>query len=156
MELIKAEMGNFAKPRCCTKQSVISIGVYCFVPIALCQIACVANKRQGREVKKATKGFLVKINLHFYHPLSLSVTPPPPERRTPVKHPLPHVIARFSPGGQLIKVLPNVPADGMPALVEVHNLEVSYCSFLLQHKHIVGRCLCFQVMYFLMFNVLTL
>ncbi|XP_033642753.1 protein transport protein Sec16A-like isoform X3 [Asterias rubens] len=50
-------------------------------------------------------------------------TPPPPERMTPAKFTLPHVIARFSPGGHLIKVLPNMPLEGMPASVEIHSVE---------------------------------
>ncbi|KAE8582378.1 hypothetical protein XENTR_v10020098 [Xenopus tropicalis] len=43
---------------------------------------------------------------------------------TPEKFGSPHVCARFGPGGQLIKVLPNLPSDGQPALVEIHNMEV--------------------------------
>ncbi|XP_041481435.1 protein transport protein Sec16A-like isoform X2 [Lytechinus variegatus] len=73
-------------------------------------------------------------------PQPTSYTPPPPERRTPVKHSLPHVIARFSPGGQLIKVLPNVPADGMPAMVEIHNVEtmVEHCDEIAVYKGYPG------------------
>lgn len=41
---------------------------------------------------------------------------------------MPHVCARFGPGGQLIKVIPNLPSEGQPALVEVHSMET-----LLQH-----------------------
>ncbi|XP_038046438.1 protein transport protein Sec16A-like [Patiria miniata] len=51
------------------------------------------------------------------------VTPPPLERLTPAKFALPHIIARFSPGGHLVKVLPNMPQDGMPARVEIHSIE---------------------------------
>ncbi|OCT67033.1 protein transport protein Sec16A isoform X3 [Xenopus laevis] len=43
---------------------------------------------------------------------------------TPEKFGSPHICARFGPGGQLIKVLPNLPSDGQPALVEIHNMEV--------------------------------
>ena len=74
-----------------------------------------------RTIKKIDIGAFLILIIHVF---GLAVTPPPPERMTPVKHALPHVIARFSPGGQLIKVLPNVPSDGMPAVVEIHNIEV--------------------------------
>ncbi|XP_072287986.1 protein transport protein Sec16A isoform X2 [Pyxicephalus adspersus] len=43
---------------------------------------------------------------------------------TPEKFGSPHVCARFGPGGHLIKVLPNLPSDGQPTLVEIHNMEV--------------------------------
>lgn len=52
-----------------------------------------------------------------------TVSPPPPQRMTPTKFTIAHVVARFSPGGHLIKVLPNTPADGMPATVEIHRVE---------------------------------
>ncbi|XP_063492817.1 protein transport protein Sec16A isoform X13 [Symphalangus syndactylus] len=47
---------------------------------------------------------------------------------SPEKFSVPHVCARFGPGGQLIKVIPNLPSEGQPALVEVHSIEA-----LLQH-----------------------
>ncbi|XP_011517564.1 protein transport protein Sec16A isoform X19 [Homo sapiens] len=47
---------------------------------------------------------------------------------SPEKFSVPHVCARFGPGGQLIKVIPNLPSEGQPALVEVHSMEA-----LLQH-----------------------
>ncbi|CAI9592798.1 unnamed protein product [Staurois parvus] len=43
---------------------------------------------------------------------------------TPEKFGSPHVCARFGPGGHLIKVLPNLPSDGQPTLVEIHNIEI--------------------------------
>ncbi|XP_026581338.1 protein transport protein Sec16A-like [Pseudonaja textilis] len=43
---------------------------------------------------------------------------------TPEKYSVPHVCAKFGPGGQLIKVLPNVPSEGQPALVEIHSMEM--------------------------------
>ncbi|XP_070532270.1 protein transport protein Sec16A-like [Ptychodera flava] len=49
---------------------------------------------------------------------------PAPGRMTPEKHAIPHVVARFSSSGHLIKVLPNNPADGMTATVEMHSIEV--------------------------------
>ncbi|XP_057169833.1 protein transport protein Sec16A isoform X7 [Ursus arctos] len=52
-----------------------------------------------------------------------------PSRPTsPEKFSVPHVCARFGPGGQLIKVIPNLPSEGQPALVEMHSMET-----LLQH-----------------------
>ncbi|XP_076793745.1 protein transport protein Sec16A isoform X6 [Arvicanthis niloticus] len=52
-----------------------------------------------------------------------------PSRPTsPEKFTVPHVCARFGPGGQLLKVIPNLPSEGQPALVEIHSLET-----LLQH-----------------------
>ncbi|XP_050011067.1 protein transport protein Sec16A isoform X5 [Alexandromys fortis] len=52
-----------------------------------------------------------------------------PSRPTsPEKFTVPHVCARFCPGGQLLKVIPNLPSEGQPALVEIHSLET-----LLQH-----------------------
>lgn len=47
-----------------------------------------------------------------------------PSRPTsPEKFTVPHVCARFGPGGQLLKVIPNLPSEGQPALVEIHSLE---------------------------------
>uniref|UniRef100_A0A8C0F2T4 Protein transport protein Sec16A n=1 Tax=Bubo bubo TaxID=30461 RepID=A0A8C0F2T4_BUBBB len=43
---------------------------------------------------------------------------------TPEKFSVPHICARFGPGGFLIKVLPNLPSEGQPALVEIHSMEV--------------------------------
>lgn len=43
---------------------------------------------------------------------------------TPEKFSVPHICARFGPGGYLIKVLPNLPSEGQPALVEIHSMEV--------------------------------
>ncbi|XP_005408545.1 PREDICTED: protein transport protein Sec16A isoform X2 [Chinchilla lanigera] len=52
-----------------------------------------------------------------------------PSRPTsPEKFSVPHLCARFGPGGQLIKVIPNLPSEGQPALVEIHSMET-----LLQH-----------------------
>ncbi|XP_063288941.1 protein transport protein Sec16A isoform X3 [Pelobates fuscus] len=48
----------------------------------------------------------------------------PARPMTPEKFGSPHVCARFGPGGHLIKVLPNLPSDGQPTLVEIHNMEV--------------------------------
>ncbi|XP_040386969.1 protein transport protein Sec16A isoform X17 [Cygnus olor] len=48
---------------------------------------------------------------------------------TPEKFSVPHLCARFGPGGFLIKVLPNLPSEGQPALVEIHSMET-----MLQHS----------------------
>uniref|UniRef100_A0A8C4QKH2 Protein transport protein sec16 n=1 Tax=Eptatretus burgeri TaxID=7764 RepID=A0A8C4QKH2_EPTBU len=42
----------------------------------------------------------------------------------PEKFPVPHICVRFGPGGHLVRSLPNMPADGQPALVEIHSLEI--------------------------------
>ncbi|XP_055480365.1 protein transport protein Sec16B isoform X2 [Psammomys obesus] len=44
--------------------------------------------------------------------------------KTPMKFYNPHVSVSFGPGGQLVCVSPNSPADGQTALVEVHSMEV--------------------------------
>lgn len=54
--------------------------------------------------------------------LHLNVAPSRPT--SPEKFSVPHICARFGPGGQLIKVIPNLPSEGQPALVEVHSMEV--------------------------------
>ncbi|XP_028458444.1 protein transport protein Sec16A isoform X2 [Perca flavescens] len=48
---------------------------------------------------------------------------PPPRPATPEKFFRPHRCARFGPCGHLIQVLPNLPSDGQPALVDIHNME---------------------------------
>ncbi|KAK7502616.1 hypothetical protein BaRGS_00006191, partial [Batillaria attramentaria] len=45
-------------------------------------------------------------------------------RMTPPKYLLPHVRVCFGPTGQLVKVLPNRPAEGQPATVEIHDVQV--------------------------------
>ncbi|XP_061290026.1 protein transport protein Sec16A isoform X3 [Bos javanicus] len=57
-----------------------------------------------------------------------SVEQAPSRPTSPEKFSVPHVCARFGPGGQLIKVIPNLPSEGQPALVEIHSMET-----LLQH-----------------------
>ncbi|GFO45592.1 transport protein sec16a [Plakobranchus ocellatus] len=44
-------------------------------------------------------------------------------RLTPPKYSYPHTRACFGPSGQLVKVLPNRPADGQPALVELQDVQ---------------------------------
>nr|XP_058928864.1 protein transport protein Sec16A isoform X5 [Kogia breviceps] len=57
-----------------------------------------------------------------------SVEQAPSRPTSPEKFSVPHICARFGPGGQLIKVIPNLPSEGQPALVEIHSMET-----LLQH-----------------------
>uniref|UniRef100_A0A452H4Z1 Protein transport protein sec16 n=1 Tax=Gopherus agassizii TaxID=38772 RepID=A0A452H4Z1_9SAUR len=47
-----------------------------------------------------------------------------PHHVAPQKYSFPHVPVCFGAGGQLVRVCPNSPADGQPALIEVHSLEV--------------------------------
>uniref|UniRef100_A0A8C8RCU6 Protein transport protein sec16 n=1 Tax=Pelusios castaneus TaxID=367368 RepID=A0A8C8RCU6_9SAUR len=47
-----------------------------------------------------------------------------PHHVAPKKYSLPHVPVCFGAGGQLVRVCPNSPADGQPALIEIHSLEV--------------------------------
>uniref|UniRef100_A0A8C0UF82 Protein transport protein sec16 n=1 Tax=Cyanistes caeruleus TaxID=156563 RepID=A0A8C0UF82_CYACU len=53
----------------------------------------------------------------------------PAETGWPAKFSVPHICARFGPGGFLIKALPNLPSEGQPALVEIHSMET-----MLQHS----------------------
>ncbi|XP_039619795.1 protein transport protein Sec16A isoform X5 [Polypterus senegalus] len=53
-----------------------------------------------------------------------SVEQVPPRPATPEKFSIPHMCGRFGPGGQLLKVLPNLPSEGQPALVEIYSMEV--------------------------------
>ncbi|XP_043941668.1 protein transport protein Sec16B-like [Protopterus annectens] len=48
----------------------------------------------------------------------------PSRVQTPWKHPLPHVRVSFTPQGHLIRVCPNMPSEGEPAVIEIHSLEV--------------------------------
>nr|XP_048678642.1 protein transport protein Sec16A isoform X1 [Caretta caretta] len=57
-----------------------------------------------------------------------SVEQVPSRPSTPEKFLVPHVCARFGPGGHLTKVLSNLPSEGQPALVEIHSMET-----MLQH-----------------------
>lgn len=49
--------------------------------------------------------------------------------KAPMRFYVPHVSVSFGPGGQLICVSPNSPADGQTALVEVHSMEVILNDF---------------------------
>nr|XP_014342756.1 PREDICTED: protein transport protein Sec16B [Latimeria chalumnae] len=51
-----------------------------------------------------------------------------PKPVTPLQFTLPHVRVSFSAGGQLIRVCPNLPPEGEPALIEIHSLEVILCN----------------------------
>jgi len=45
-----------------------------------------------------------------------------PQRQTPEKFMIPHMRACFGPNGQIVKVMPNRPAEGQPATVEIHSV----------------------------------
>ncbi|XP_052093103.1 uncharacterized protein LOC127729365 isoform X4 [Mytilus californianus] len=64
--------------------------------------------------------------------------PEPPGRMTPEKYTLPHMCARFGPGGHLIKVMPNRPKEGQTATVEVHDI-----SMMLEDRPEVEELKCF-------------
>ena len=46
-------------------------------------------------------------------------------RRTPAKFAIPHLRVTLGPGGQVVKLLPNNPADGQPARVEIQDVDES-------------------------------
>ncbi|XP_066961038.1 LOW QUALITY PROTEIN: uncharacterized protein Sec16 [Macrobrachium rosenbergii] len=46
-----------------------------------------------------------------------------PQRLTPVQHGLPHINARFTPGGQLLLVLPKDPREGEKAVVQIRDVQ---------------------------------
>ena len=46
-------------------------------------------------------------------------------RRTPAKFAIPHLRVTLGPGGQIVKLLPNNPADGQPARVEIQDVDES-------------------------------
>ena len=47
----------------------------------------------------------------------------PAQRITPVSFGRPHINARFTPGGQLLLVLPNDPRDGQKAMVQIRDVQ---------------------------------
>ncbi len=65
------------------------------------------------------RGFLPKHQFSFCY-LTVDATP---RRLTPAKFAIPHMKVTFSPGGQIVKVLPNSPADGQPARVEIQEMK---------------------------------
>lgn len=79
--------------------------------------------RLKEQLELLLKGFY----LFCLQPVLSSV---PPRPVTPEKFTVPHICARFGPGGQLIKVLPNLPSEGQPALVEIHSMEVKTVAFI--------------------------
>merc|ERR550532_2870603 len=62
--------------------------------------------------------------MESYHHDPSMMTPSPvlPERLTPLMFSRPHVCARMSASGLLVKVEPNNPRDGQTATVEVHSI----------------------------------
>lgn len=61
-------------------------------------------------------------------------------RLTPPKYSYPHTRASFGPNGQLVKVHPNRPADGQPAIVEVQDIQIllESCPEAEEFKHYPG------------------
>ncbi|XP_069593893.1 protein transport protein Sec16B isoform X1 [Ranitomeya imitator] len=62
---------------------------------------------------------------------TLEKTPQPTAR---MKFSLPHVTVCFGARGQLIRVCPNFPVEGQPALVEIHSIEILLCDTLEQEE----------------------
>uniref|UniRef100_A0A669Q5V4 Protein transport protein sec16 n=1 Tax=Phasianus colchicus TaxID=9054 RepID=A0A669Q5V4_PHACC len=85
------------------------------------------SSRSQQVSFKGSHQYLVRSSIF----LILSFLPPsvPLRPSTPEKFSVPHLCARFGPGGFLIKVLPNLPSEGQPALVEMHSMET-----MLQHS----------------------
>ena len=68
----------------------------------------------------------------------LYVIAEPTGRMTPEKYTIPHICARFGPGGHLIKVMPNRPKEGQTATVEIHDI-----STMLEDRPEVEELKCF-------------
>ncbi|XP_030061838.1 protein transport protein Sec16B isoform X2 [Microcaecilia unicolor] len=62
------------------------------------------------------------------------VLSPMPHTVEPLKYSLPHVTVCFGAGGQFVRVCPNFPAEGQPALIEIHSLEVLLHDTVEQEK----------------------
>ncbi|XP_069837816.1 protein transport protein Sec16B isoform X2 [Dendropsophus ebraccatus] len=62
--------------------------------------------------------------IYSWNPLQDDTLEQTPQPTAPLKFPLPHVTVAFGAQGQLIRVCPNFPDEGQPALVEIHSLEV--------------------------------
>ncbi|XP_075689203.1 protein transport protein Sec16B isoform X2 [Rhinoderma darwinii] len=59
-----------------------------------------------------------------WNPLQDDTLEQTPQPTAPMKFSLPHVTVCFGAQGQLIRVCPNFPDEGQPALVEIHSIEV--------------------------------
>lgn len=59
-----------------------------------------------------------------WNPLQDDTLEQTPQPTAPMKFSLPHVTVCFGSQGQLIRVCPNFPDEGQPALVEIHSIEV--------------------------------
>lgn len=62
------------------------------------------------------------------------------------------MVARFSPGGILLRVLPNSPKDGVAAHLELHDLNVLLGDLptALEMKFFPGICVVFGNCFFLL------
>ena len=54
-------------------------------------------------------------------------TSEPAPRMTPVQYGRAHINAKFTPGGQLILVLPNDPRDGEKTIIQVRDVQKMLC-----------------------------
>ncbi|XP_040264643.1 protein transport protein Sec16B-like isoform X2 [Bufo bufo] len=59
-----------------------------------------------------------------WNPLQDDTLEQTPQPTAPMKFSLPHVSVCFGAQGQLIRVCPNFPNEGQPALVEIHSMEI--------------------------------
>ncbi|XP_063795788.1 protein transport protein Sec16B isoform X2 [Pseudophryne corroboree] len=59
-----------------------------------------------------------------WNPLQNETLERTPQPTAPMKFSLPHVTVCFGARGQLVRVCPNFPDEGQPALVEIHSIEV--------------------------------
>ncbi|XP_073499458.1 protein transport protein Sec16B [Phyllobates terribilis] len=69
-----------------------------------------------------------------WNPLQDDTLEQTPQPTAPMKFSLPHVTVCFGARGQLIRVCPNFPDEGQPALVEIHSTEILLCDTLEQEE----------------------
>ncbi|XP_073427397.1 protein transport protein Sec16B isoform X2 [Dendrobates tinctorius] len=69
-----------------------------------------------------------------WNPLQDDTLEQTPQPTAPMKFSLPHVTVCFGARGHLIRVCPNFPDEGQPALVEIHSTEILLCDTLEQEE----------------------
>ena len=57
--------------------------------------------------------------INVFETLHFRTEPVLPQRMTPHKFIIPHMRVSFGSAGRLVRILPNSPADGQPALLEI-------------------------------------
>ncbi|XP_073448147.1 protein transport protein Sec16B [Aquarana catesbeiana] len=62
--------------------------------------------------------------IDYWNPLQDETLECTPQPTAPMKFSLPHVTVCFGAQGQMVRVCPNFPDEGQPALVEIHSMEV--------------------------------